>query len=486
MKTSLSFFGLMLIFLTGFTQEILVEQSIYLESHSSNRRGVYPLVDNASGDVALFLLDNDSIRVQQYDKDFSFNKAYHCERPQGKFKHLTGHSISNNQYHLYFSNKKRKEFLIKTIDMKRKESSEKRIPLMVSKEQYLESVCCNNKLYVLSKKIMSSMYKLRVFKGTELEIGVEYDLNKVLANRVPQDVVVDDIYGTPMVKAISNFVKIENGDPNPLDLTSRENKLYCVNNQLILSFDDNTDKTLVFKIDLSNYALSTNTYEQANFTGKKNQKVRSNSYIYNNSLYQLKVSRSELCFLIRDLNSGRLLKEYRVHGEEKISFSNTPPMLKAGSFFHMGGKEQNTIQLLRKLAVNKVGISTYPRNGQMQVMIGGIIEENSGVGVRMLFGTLGILTYAAWTELNDVSNITMTSFLSYQNNKALVFTSLLDPENLQHIAGEPSTNPYDKMKEFISNKESPMSIFTLFKFNDYYVLGYYLNESGKYFLRKFE
>ena len=103
-----------------------------------------------------------------------------------------------------------------------------------------------------------------------------------------------------------------------------------------------------------------------------------------------------------------------------------------------------------------------------------------------MFGAIGALTYTALAGSGDSNNTTMTSFLNYHNNKAMVFTSLFDPENLQHITGEPSANPYDEMKEFISGKVSPMSAFTLFRLNDYYVLGYYLNELDKYFLRKFE
>jgi len=477
----------MLMFLTGFAQEILVEQNAYLESYFSDRRAVYPLVDKASGKVTLFLLDCDSIRIQQYDKDFRFQKNYHCARPKGKFKHLTGHTISNNKYHLYFSNKKRKEFLVQTIDIKSKENSEKRIPLKISKEQYLESVCCNNKLYVLSRKLVSSIYKLRVFKGTDLENCVEYDLSEKLGKRVPQDVISDDIYGTPIEKKITNFVKIENADPNPLDLTSKENKLYCVNNQLILSFDDFADETLVIKIDLNNYALFANTYEQGKFTIGKNLKTRSNSYVYNNSLYQLRVSRSEICFLVRDLDSGQLLKEFKANRDEKINFSNTPLMLKGTAAFRTNDRELETKQLLRKLAANRVGVSAYQRNGQLQVKIGGVKEEDPNVvGFAVMFGVIGAITYTALAGSGDSNNTTMASFLNYHNNKAMVFTSLFDPENLQHITGEPSANPYDEMKEFISNEVSSLSAFTLFKLNDYYVLGYYMNESDKYVLRKFE
>lgn len=487
MKTILFLFSFWLIFFTSFAQKVFVEQNIHLDAEFSSQREVYSLVDDESGNVVLFLLDCDSIQVQEFNKDFAFLRSYQCARPTGKYRHLTGHSISNNQYHLYFSNKKRSDFLIKTIDIKRGVSSAKVIPLQLGKEECQGSVYHNSKLYVLFRNFNSSIYKMRIFNKAKLEKCIEYDLNEAFGQRTPQDVIADDLYDEPSPKLPSNFVKIENGNPNPLDLTSKTNKLYYINGHLIMSIDDFIDETLIIKLDLDNYTLSQNTYKHGNFKFGKNQKARSNSYIYNNSLFQLKLNRSELCFLIRDMDSGQQIKEFRVNKDESINFSNTPLIYKGKTAFRMKDRELKTKQLLRKLYGSRVGISAYQRNGQLQVKVGGVIpnEAANDAIASALSGLIGTMAYAILSQ-REVNNTTMISFLNYHSNKEILFTSLLNPENLEHIEGEPASNPFDKMKDFLSEKRPSKTTFTLFKMDDYYVLGYYLNDSERYVLRKFE
>ena len=115
MKILFTSLSLLLFICNCFAQDVLLEQNIRLRSSLSDRRDVYPIVDNETGDMVLFLLDNDSINAQVYHKDYNFYKSYHCIRPKGKYKVLVGNTVTDNQYHLYFANKRKKEFLVKTI-----------------------------------------------------------------------------------------------------------------------------------------------------------------------------------------------------------------------------------------------------------------------------------------------------------------------------------------------------------------------------------
>ena len=300
-------FVLLLLAINSYSQDILMEQDIYLRSYLSDRRNVYPVVDNLSGEIALFLIDNDTINAQTYNKIYEPSNSYKCPRPKGKFKILIGNTLVQNEYNLFFTNNRKKEFLVKTINLNNNTSKEYRIPLKLSKEEYLESVCYKNKLYILSRIHHSSIYKLRVFEGSELAVCIEYDFTKILSPNCKPYQIADDLYDTPSTITTTNIKRIECNNPNSLDITSEVNKLYCYDDKIVLSFDSAKDKTKLITIDLNNYSYTTKNYNQDTLENSNKVNTLSNSYIHDNKLYQLIVNKRELCFTIHCLKTDSLL-----------------------------------------------------------------------------------------------------------------------------------------------------------------------------------
>jgi hypothetical protein len=62
---------------------------------------------------------------------------------------------------------------------------------------------------------------------------------------------------------------------------------------------------------------------------------------------------------------------------------------------------------------------------------------------------------------------------------------LLNSTDFEHLSGEAKRNAFDKIKDFTNSLGSNISSETVFRVEDYYVLGYYNTLDKKYLLLKF-
>ena len=104
MKTYAILFLLLSLTINTYSQDILMEQDICLRSYLSDRRDVYPVLDDLSGKIALFLIDNDTINALTYSKNYEPLNSCKCPRPNGKFKILIGNTVTQNECNLFFTN----------------------------------------------------------------------------------------------------------------------------------------------------------------------------------------------------------------------------------------------------------------------------------------------------------------------------------------------------------------------------------------------
>ncbi|WP_461641343.1 hypothetical protein [Labilibaculum euxinus] len=489
MKTYAILFLLLLLTVNSYSQDILMEQDICLRSYLSDRRDVYPVLDDLSGKIALFLIDNDTINALTYSKNYEPLNSCKCPRPNGKFKILIGNTVVQNECNLFFTNKRKTEFLVKTIDLNNNTSKEYKIPLKLNREEYLESVSYKNKLYILSRIYYSSIYKLRVFEGCEPAVCIEHDFTKILSANSKPDRIADDLYDTPSATTTTNIKRIECSNPNSLDITSEENKLYCYDDKIVLSFDGEKDKTTLITIDLNNYTYTSKNFKQGELEKTNKLATLSNSYIHGNKLYQLIVNKTGLCFTVHNLKTDSLLKTYSVKSEEEIYFRNSALLQKIdGNGFSTSERElDKTKQVLRKLLTGYLGISVYETGNNLEVLLGGI-KESPSTGSLIAMGLVGAVAVplVSGGAYYAVPNYTMNSYSSYANSRSVYFKCLFDKQNLEHVTGNSSPNPFDKIKEFVGTIKTPQSTQTIFKVNDYFVLGYYSSNEKKYYLRRFE
>jgi hypothetical protein len=204
--------------------------------------------------------------------------------------------------------------------------------------------------------------------------------------------------------------------------------------------------------------------------------LRSNSFYFDNKLYQLK-SASKLFYLTVNDLEGNILKEYTAKSSEPIDFKNSEIQQEGGEF---GGKRvlENSSQFIRKINNLYPGISCYTINQNTLITFGGISPAQQSAGQFGLsqFGLIGALISVA------VYNPVIDSFNAYTNRKVVKTEGLFDKEE-NHIKGDLKPLAFDKIRTFFDEYKN-VSSQTLFKTDAYY-LGYYDNTTKEYIFRKF-
>ena len=458
-------------------QEILSELNTNLDEGISNKRDTYQILNQETGELTLFLIDNYTVNIHKYDKNYQLKNSYECPRPKNKYRHIIGHTIMNNQYNLIYTTRRKKEFLVQTIDLNNKSNSNKKVPFKFKFEKYIKAITYNNKLYVLSTVKHSSILKLRIFNGTELSITKEFKFNQNRFTRGQFNKLSD------VLKSSSTSL-IDSNNPNSIDLTSCKSKIYCYNDKIVISLDQMKDMTILINIELKELTAKIKTYKSDTIDKKEFSMIKSNSYLYKNIIFQLKVSRYELYLSAYNMLSDSLIQKYHVKKNEDIYFKNSPLIQEnEGSLFSPKTRTLKTSkQIFRKMTSGDIGISVYENNGQLEVTLGGKKDVSNsivapGIGMGMPIASFEALTLSF--------NPTMYAFNSYKCTKSVFFKCLFD-QNMQHIKGTIKKNPFDRIKDFTDTIYNDVEAETIFSCDNYFIWGYYDMFLKKYYLLKFK
>lgn len=268
------------------------------------------------------------------------------------------------------------------------------------------------------------------------------------------------------------------------------NKLYCYNNILYITIDNQIEKTALIEIDLTTFDYKVHYIEQGQLDCNIETHTRSNSYLYQNILYQIKGCEKGIILNLSNIFSDSTLASFFIDRYKEISFKNTP-FIQNGSYWILNKKEEkeleNVDKALKRILTDKIGISAYNYNDTIELTIGGHgqIKLSGGSGGMMMSpGMAPISGGSGGMMMSPGMAPTLHNYSSYTSTRSVYFKSMID-KNYYHIEGEVPQNVFEKIKDFLKDYEGKISAKTIFKMNDYYILGYYLTDQEKYILRKF-
>lgn len=497
MNKKLLILGFFFFSLKLFGQEILFTQNLDLKSGLNDKRESFPIVNDDKDEIVMLLFDSKNINCLLFNKKYGLIDNFTVDRPKNKFDVLLGQSSDSAGYHIFFTNDKKDQFYIETINFSEKKTTGRLLPLKLIGDYFLESISYNNKFYLFTIKNMSSNIAVYEFSGSDISNTrifwyPSYEFSKS-GNLNLYETLKDN---KSLTKVSMDVSKIENSNPNPLDLTIKENKFYYYDNKAFLSIDNNLEYTSLITIDLIDFTSDVKSYKQVNVNCGSNLRAKSNSFLYRDNLFQIKVCPQELCFQITDINADSIFQEYRVNRQEDIKFRNTPLIQEGGTtVFTQDIKREleNTNQVLRKISASDIGISVWSSKDNLELTIGGYKEVQNSVGsVGPMMPSQGSSISTPYGTIRTSSpatnhyNPTMYGFNKYSNSRSVYFKTLLDINNYQHTEGRISENAYDKMRSYINRYGNEIVSETIFKVDDYYVLGYYRKYDNKYYLRKYK
>jgi hypothetical protein len=265
-------------------------------------------------------------------------------------------------------------------------------------------------------------------------------------------------------------------DPTSLTDGAKQRKCYFNKKQITITLDTNVDYTQAFIIDLTTFTATEKMIKKQPIPGDR-RFLNSNSFYFNDKLYQIKTSSELLYFTIKDLDDN-ILKEHSANASKPIEFKNSEIYQEGGDF---GGKRtlETSAQFIRKVNNLHSGLSCYHVGENTLITFGGVSATGQSAGqvTANQFGFIGAIIGAAFLSP------TMESFNSYANRKVVKIEGLFDSEG-NNIKGELKPLAFDKIRTFFDDNKD-VSSQTLFKMQDAYYLGYYDNKTKEYTIRKF-
>ena len=440
-----------------YSQEIIFTKEIEFNLIFKDTRKSFPVFNEKNGQLALFLFDSKTINGVLLNKSYVITEEMTTTRPDKKFEEILGYSIFNESYCLFFSNQAKNQLFVKTINFQTKKSSEKLISLNLKNEKFLESINYNNRFFILTIEKQSSILNIYEFINENELNEHEIDLSNFQFSRYSYSKLYNVI-----ISAFPKIQKVQNNQIDPIEFSSKKNKLYLINNKMFITLDNQAENTKIVSVDLDNFNFSVKFFDQVRFKDSDTINIKTNSYLFNNVLYQFKISQNELCLTLHDLKTDSLLQRFKISAEDEIFFKNGPIVQEGGTTLLTSSSEkeiENTLTVLKKMMSSDIGMSAYEKGAYIELTIG------------------------AFKEVSRTSGSPMAS--SYTNTRLVYFKSLLDKSTLLHNEGLVTKNCVDKIKEYSENHKNEILPGIIIKQNDYYLYGYFMQLDNNYIIRKF-
>ncbi|MFD2563844.1 hypothetical protein [Aquimarina rubra] len=497
MKRYLILFSLLSIcFFTSAQEKVLELEDGFVKFQS--KKESYALPNQLTGDLMLLLEEGRQFHAHLLDSNYNTTSKISTKTIPSKYKYILGYNVVGNTYSIFFSDSWSTKFGVQTFDFDTKTAKNTFLDFKIKGEKYVESVVYNNKIYLITITKRSSDLNIYTFdkqftptKNTvslkELEYPNPGSRNHTITAYY---LMLSDAGG--MSRSVIDIEKIEGSNPNVIETTSKENKLYQFSNQLVFSFDYNHKKTQLCFIDLETFEAVVKSYDKPSKTEEGYRK--SNSYIFDNKLFQIASSNQKMKFTVLDLETEKIIKEYKVTKEDTIRFKNSPIIQEGGGI--LPGFSENrvremekTSKYLRKISSSDLGISVYKVDNEYNIVLGGtkeITTSNGYAGMNGFSGGFGMGgTVGGSTGVWIGFNPTFYNYGSYTTTKSTYINCLFD-NNFNHIQGDIQKNGYDRLFEFEDNLDIKTKAVNIFLHKDRLHYGFFDPKKRTYELYSFK
>lgn len=337
----------------------------------------------------------------------------------------------------------------------------------------------NNQYYLLTIQKKSSLLRLYSFSDASYAIQ-PYDFSS-------------DIFYSATEKPTTLFnlfkkkriITIEENVPTSIEVSSSKFKLFKTDSTFIIAMNHRRSSTRLIHLNLKEPDKSTSASFNipATAVGKLSS-VKSNSFVFENRIYQIAANKENFLLQISDLGTKTLLQEFLFNEEDRIEFNNSPIYQGGGAIASELENIRETDDFLKRMTSKQIGITVYRKNEQLIITFGGLYNERSG-GAPMMPG-FGI-PIASFGAVSVVINPTFWAYSAYSNTSSVFTRSLLDDTTLEHQRGFAPVNAFDLISIYKNQdlKDRKIRHETIFKTDNFFVFGYLDKKNKTYNLVQF-
>lgn len=487
-------------------QQVIFKQDIIMKSFFKDKRETLPVVNSQTGQLALVLFDNKDVAATLFNKNLEVNNKFLFNKPESKLDNLLGYSIKENSYNIFYTDNSKKKFLVQTLNGLSGEVTEEELNINMKNKELLTSFTHDNFYYLLTLQKKTSTLAIYKFEGNKLHSSKILDLSdhtfSIRETLTLFDILNDKSTQTYFFKNLT-VLKVENDTPNPLEVASYKNKMYVKGENMYLTIDNQNVYTFIIKINLLTFDYQVINKMKPFLYQEPTLLTKSNSFLMDDILFQIKVNRQGLCIEAENLLTGELLRTYRANKDEDIGFKNSTFIYKSSSsdmnLASMSDKNEkelkNTSKVLKKMIGMDVGISVYSKGNNYEIIVGGFEKKKvssggGGVAPQGLAFNGGMPEAPMYTTTWQNSyNPMLYSYNQYTFSKSAYFKSKLNKSSFEHVEGDIKLDLFEKISRYEDLINMPMEnnirSKTIFKYHDYFVFGYYDKSSNTYQLIKF-
>lgn len=457
-----------LFFINSFSlvaQDFVIKEVI--ENHKRgipNREAANAYFDENSNKLILTYLNKSSMYVNTYINS-KIDERYEFIRDEdpGLFNQISAAIMKDQKnFYLFFANPTCVDFSVIFLNLKDK--AIQRYPELIhldKDELYQYSFTSQNQFYILTA--VKNTNKLRIYKFSfenfmfnKLEIDIEELMVKDV-NGISYSVLWWAISENKRFMPTNNlfkYFKLVNSasDINPSSL-AKPLKYYSKNGHIIITIDGHRKSTKMIDIDLK---VGNYNYTEFEFPaiGAYANDVKKNSYVFENFLLQVKVSRDSLLICALEMQTKQRILKYSCSAtDEKCEFINSPirKITKSVDFgFENVSYVKNFKRALREFSENNIYI--------------GAIQNPKGE-VEITLGSYYKVTVSSSTPMASVNNTTEYIYS---------FKSIWSPDFQIHLKGSVGESYYDKLLARIRELNGPSKSQVIYSLPDQsYYFGYF-------------
>lgn len=456
----------------------------------------FSYVDKSKDEAYVFISNAKKVRIVHYDNKFNSLDTLMTPIPGKKSDNMIGFTKNDSSINLIWTSNDGEKFLFQNLDFKTKKVTITSKELNFNRQNVVQTFSTNDAFYCLAMVEQSSVLKLYRFSNqNELEVK-NFDFSSTVFNDSNnQRANLYDLFNESFDSFESSF-ELQNIDvtlPNSLAICAKRRKAYLTENELVLTFDNNSLSTQLIKINLTDFSSEA---IKINKPGEKIVNNQSNSYYFEGNLYQFKASKFLMMMSIKNLN-GDVIKDFSTDSNAEISYKNSDFLCEWVNK-HQEKNIENTYQFVTKLTDYKVGISCYNYKGKNLVSFGGVSErikkidpneeESNGKGFPIApygSGLIGGLIYATAFVLLGGYDGTSFFYNNYKSSRNIVSVNSLFSKDFQQESDKVNNFSGTKMCSYFNGfAEIKYPIF--FSTNGKPYVGYYNEDAKQYVIMKFD
>lgn len=459
----------------------------------NQKTDVYPVTSSPDIGLPILFLSGNDIRVFYLDSKGKFNREISGKKPSKNSKLYLGSYLADSNLVITFSNKTLNFVSQLSVNLRTGSRNEIVLDLFDETQKYLGSWEKADSLVVLGIVENSNKLIVSKFYGNGYTSVQEYDINIEKIRQLKGPNTLFNLFDANDGK----LQKINSSIPVSLYMASAKNKVYLVDNEIIITVDYFNDATYYLSVNLYNDFCRTEKYPYCISEFDQQASVKSNSFLFDNTIFQLSVNKDELGLLVRGTTDTNDFSYYHATKEKNIEFLNSSMKIRNEKEGFLFGNPvvreiKNTRKLLSMLSKMNPAISVFSKQSDFQILLGGVkdIYQTAGVSDKYIIASGGEMMVGPGGNLlmpdpdyNFPSNF---SYSSYPSRKSASFSTILDVTTYSHNTKSISKYTYDYIIEYANYMPGLYGLVTIFKMRGDYYLGYYSYGKNTYNLEWFK